>query len=155
MSELNPYDKFLDGRPLEEILSATPDAVSALLAKMGAAKAATAPAPGKWSPAEIVCHLADCEVAFGFRLRQTLAEPGHTIQPFDQDKWAPPYVGIAAADALAAFSALRKWNLLLLKYALRCRGEACARRSVTAIGLATWSARHSASTSPSVAIASP
>ena len=118
MSELNPYDKFLDGRPLEEILSATPDAVSALLAKMGAAKAATAPAPGKWSPAEIVCHLADCEVAFGFRLRQTLAEPGHTIQPFDQDKWAPPYVGIAAADALAAFSALRKWNLLLLKYAL-------------------------------------
>jgi hypothetical protein len=118
MSDLNPYDKYLDGRAVEEILAATPAAISALIEKMGPAKAAAALAPGKWSPAEIVCHLADCEVAFGFRLRQTLAEPGHTIQPFDQDKWAPPYAGIAAADALAAFGALRKWNLLLLAYAL-------------------------------------
>lgn len=118
MSDLNPYDKYLDGRPLEAIMSATPAAMGALLSKLGPAKAAAAPAPGKWSPAQILCHLADCELAFGFRLRQTLAEPGHTIQPFDQDKWAPPYAGISAADALAAFAALRKWNLLLLAYAL-------------------------------------
>ena len=118
MSELNPYDKFRDGRPLEVILVSTPDALAALFQKLGSEKAAAAPAPGKWSPAQIVCHLADCEIAFGFRLRQTLAEPGHTIQPFDQDKWAPPYTGISAADALAAFAALRRWNLLLLAYAL-------------------------------------
>ena len=27
-------------------------------------------------------------MAFGFRLRQALAEPSHVIQPFDQDAWA-------------------------------------------------------------------
>ncbi len=118
MSELNPYDKFLDGRPLDAILSATPDEVGKSLAAIGMEKASQAPAPGKWSPAEIVCHLADCELVFGFRLRQTLAEDGPTIQPFDQDRWAATYRGIPAAEALAVFTALRNWNLRLMRTAL-------------------------------------
>jgi len=118
MSELNPYEKFLDGRPLGTILAASPAAIATQLEAIGLVKSATSPAPGKWSAAEIVCHLADCELAFGFRLRQTLAEKDHVIQPFDQDKWAPPYHGISAKDALAAFAALRNWNLLLIGKAL-------------------------------------
>lgn len=118
MSELNPYTKYLDGRSLEHILNSTPAAVSVLLESMGPQKAAAAPAPGKWSPAEIVAHLADCDLAFGFRLRQTLAEEGHVLQPFDQDRWAENYSGITAAQALAAFTALRHWNLLLIAKAL-------------------------------------
>ncbi len=118
MSELNPYAKFLDGRPIETILNTTPHEIGNILSAIGTAKSTTPPAPGKWSPAEIVCHLADCELAFGFRLRQTLAEDNHTIQPFDQDKWAPVYPGIPAAEALAAFAALRHWNILLIAKAL-------------------------------------
>ena len=119
MSELNPYAKFLDGRPVETILEATPAKVAGLIKSIGQEKAATPPAPGKWSPAEIVCHLADCELAFGFRLRQTLAEENHVVQPFDQEKWAAVYPGIDAQKALTAFSALRVWNLLLIGAALR------------------------------------
>ena len=115
MAELNPYEKFLDGRPVETILAATPDAIATQLDKIGPAKSTSAPAPGKWSPAEIICHLADCEIAFGFRLRQTLAEKDHIIQPFNQDKWAAPYPGIPAQKALAAFTALRNWNLFSLR----------------------------------------
>ncbi len=118
MSELNPYDKYLDGRPLETILASTPSEIAASLQAIGAENVATPPAPGKWSPAEIVCHLADCELAFGFRLRQTLAEDNHVVQPFDQEKWAAPYPGIPAKQALDAFSALRSWNLLLIAAAL-------------------------------------
>ncbi len=118
MIELNPYAKFLDGRPLETILSATSHEIANKLQMIGPEKASDPPAPGKWSPAEIVCHLADCEIAFGFRLRQTLAEDHHVLQPFDQEKWASPYNGIAAKDALAAFSAFRKWNLQLIAKAL-------------------------------------
>lgn len=118
MSELNPYEKFLDGRPLETILAATPTEIASLLKKIGEPKSAQSPAPGKWSPAEIICHLADCEIAFGFRLRQTLAEDNHVIQPFDQDKWAATYSGIAAPQAYAAFSALRNWNLALIERTL-------------------------------------
>jgi hypothetical protein len=114
MTELNPYAKFLDGRPLEAILSATSHEIANKLQMIGPEKSSEPPAPGKWSPAEIVCHLADCEIAFAFRLRQTLAEDHHVLQPFDQEKWAAPYPGIAARDALAAFTALRTWNLKLI-----------------------------------------
>ncbi len=118
MSELNPYAKFLDGRPLETVLSATSHEIANKLQMIGPEKASEPPAPGKWSPAEIVCHLADCEIAFAFRLRQTLAEDHHILQPFDQEKWAATYQGINAKDALAAFSAFRKWNLQLIAKAL-------------------------------------
>lgn len=118
MSELNPYAKFLDGRPLEAILSATSHEIANKLQMIGPDRASEAPAPGKWSPAEIVCHLADCEIAFAFRLRQTLAEHHHVLQPFDQEKWAAPYKGITAKEALAAFTALRHWNLKLIAKAL-------------------------------------
>jgi hypothetical protein len=115
MSELNPYAKFLDGRPLDAILSATSHEIANRLQMIGSEKAAEPPAPGKWSAAEIVCHLADCEIAFAFRLRQTLAEDHHVLQPFDQDKWAASYMGLTAKQALSAFTALRQWNLLLIK----------------------------------------
>ena len=72
-------------------------------------------APGKWSPREIACHLADCELAFSFRLRQSLAEDGHVMQPFDQDRWAANYAAYDAGAALAVFSAVRAWNMALLR----------------------------------------
>ncbi len=120
MSDLNPYAKFLDGRPLDVILDESAGAIASLLEAIGSANASTPPAPGKWSAAEIVSHLADCEIAFGFRMRQTLAEDNHTIQPFDQDRWAAAsgYPGIGAAQALAAFAAGREWNLQLIRRAL-------------------------------------
>jgi len=127
MSELNPYAKFLDGRPVETILSSTSHEIANKLQMIGPERVSVSPAPGKWSPAEIVCHLADCEIAFGFRLRQTLAEDHHILQPFDQEKWAAPYKGIAAKDAFAAFTAIRNWNLLLIGKTL----AASATRPVT------------------------
>jgi hypothetical protein len=127
MSELNPYDKFLDGRPLEEILHATTDKIAFLLAQIGVEGSQKPPAPGKWSPAQIIAHLADCEIVFAFRLRQTLAEDNHTIQPFDQDKWAATYAGITAGSALGVFSSVRRWNLQLIRNAL----PAAADRKVT------------------------
>ena len=85
MNELNPYAKFLDGRPLEAILSSTAHEIANKLQMIDPEKVSQPAAPGKWSPAEIVCHLADCEIAFAFRLRQTLADDHHVLQPFDQD----------------------------------------------------------------------
>jgi DinB superfamily len=117
MPELNPYARFVDSRPIVEILTSTPSALSDLAEAIGPARIGIAPAPGKWTPAEILCHLADCEVAFGFRLRQTLAEDDYVIQPFDQAKWASAYPGITAPQALAAFTAMREWNLILIRNA--------------------------------------
>jgi hypothetical protein len=118
MSEANPYDKFLDGRPLEVILGSTAFEIDLLLKAIGPEKVSVSPAPGKWSPAEIVAHLADCELVFGFRLRQTLAEDAPVIQPFDQDKWAATYPGVSASQALDVFTNMRGWNLRLISLAL-------------------------------------
>ncbi len=115
MSELNPYEKFLDGRPIQDILSASPATLAGLIESIGPARATIPPAPGKWNAAEIVSHLADCELVFAFRLRQTLAEDNPTIQPFDQEKWAAHYPSIPANQALDVFAALRGWNLQLLR----------------------------------------
>ena len=127
MSDLNPYDGFLNGQPLETILGSTSSEIGKLIDALGPEKSLLAPAPGKWSAAEIVCHLADCELVFGFRLRQTLAEDAPVIEPFDQDKWAAPYIGVPASAALETFTALRGWNLRLINGAL----PAAAHRPVT------------------------
>jgi len=123
VSERNPYEKFLDGRALDTILAATPGEIGRLILAVGAEKENAAPAPGKWSAAEIIAHLADCELVFGFRLRQTLAENAPTIQPFDQDKWAATYTGVPAKQALEVFTALRGWNLRLIGLALPEAGD--------------------------------
>jgi hypothetical protein len=118
MSSLNPYQQYLDGTPLETILGRTAARIRSLIERIGPGKSGAAPAPGKWSAAEIVCHLADCEIAFGFRLRQTLAEDNHLVQPFDQQRWALAYPGVEAGQALDAFTGLRSWNLGLISKAL-------------------------------------
>src|SRR3970282_1922250 len=46
------------------------------------------PRPGKWSVQEIVAHLADTELVYGFRLRMMLAQSGCPLQAYDQDQWA-------------------------------------------------------------------
>jgi hypothetical protein len=94
------------------------DELERLLALIGDKKMDKPPAPGKWSAAQIMAHLADCELVFAFRLRQTLAEDGPLIQPFDQDKWAATYTAVPAAQALGVFKALRGWNLRLIALAL-------------------------------------
>src|SRR5580704_15360944 len=42
------------------------------------------PVPEKWSIAEIVAHLADAELAMGWRLRNMLANPGVALTWWDQ-----------------------------------------------------------------------
>ncbi len=111
---MNPYESQLANKDPLQIVASTPVRLTSLLDQIGAEAVQSAPAPGKWSVREIVCHLADCEIAFAFRLRQTLAEPRHVIQPFDQEKWAATYAGYNAPAALALFKSLREWNRLLI-----------------------------------------
>jgi hypothetical protein len=74
-------------------------------------------APGKWSIAEILAHLADTELVAGWRMRLVLGQNGAVIQAFDQDIWAGAfnYGRRRAETALEMFRVLRDNNLLLLK----------------------------------------
>lgn len=94
-----------------EVIAATPGQLATFVRTLGPERIEKSLAPGKWTAREIVCHLADCEIVFSYRLRQTLAEEHHVIQPFDQDKFAKVYAAYDAPAALAVFSALRRWNI--------------------------------------------
>ena len=112
---MNPYASHLGGRNPIEVISTTAAQLQKFTRELGPERAEQSPAPGKWNPREIICHLADCEVVFAYRLRQGLAEEHHVIQPFDQDRFAANYGIHDLASALAVFSALRNWNLQLIR----------------------------------------
>lgn len=115
--EANPYAKFLGGQDARAVIASTPGLLSQAIAALTPERALAAVAPGKWSPRQIVAHLADCELAHGFRLRQTLAATGGEpalLQPFDQDAWARHDEGYDLASALETFRAVRGWNLKLI-----------------------------------------
>lgn len=112
---MNPYASQLGDQDPIRVLSATASRLQELAESLGDSRIEQPIAPGKWSPRQIFIHLADCELAFGFRYRQTLAEDNHMVQPFDQDKWAGAYAAYDAAQALETFTALRRWNLALVR----------------------------------------
>lgn len=111
---MNPYAPILRNRDPLQVVRSTPGRLAELLDQLGQEGAKRSLAPGKWSVREIICHLADCELVFAFRLRQTLAETHHVIQPFDQEKWAAAYGAFDAATALEVFTIVRKWNVKLV-----------------------------------------
>jgi hypothetical protein len=82
--------KFLGDASPREVIDETAGRLKFLIERLGS-HGEEAPAPGKWSARQIVCHLADCEIVFAFRLRQALTQEYHVIQPFDQDLWATLY----------------------------------------------------------------
>ncbi|HJR16798.1 MAG TPA: DinB family protein [Gemmatimonadales bacterium] len=74
-------------------------------------------APGKWSVIEVIQHLADSDLVFGFRLRMILTEDQPPLQGYDQDAWARTfqYREVELHTALAQLHGLRVANIHLLK----------------------------------------
>jgi len=70
-------------------------------------------APGKWTARQILIHLAQMEIAFGYRVRMALATASYAAQNFDQDRWLAAETSVAAIDARDAMLALNRMNLAL------------------------------------------
>src|ERR1700675_4678043 len=77
----------VDGQESLKVQAATPKKLKRLIKGVPAGKLRKRPAPGKWSVAEILAHLADGEIAVGWRMRATLGAPGTPVVAFDQDSW--------------------------------------------------------------------
>ena len=111
---LNPYAGALGEREPVEVMASTPEKLERFLGGLSSEQIEKRPAPGKWSLREIVTHLADCELAFGFRLRQGAAGV-QMIQPFDQDDWARNYAAYDIDAAMTTYRALRAWNIAFIR----------------------------------------
>src|SRR6516164_6683393 len=75
------------------------------------------PSPDKWCVLEILGHLADVELVYGYRLRQMLADNKPTIAPIDQDAWARNlnYLDSPPSELVAFYGLARHHNLQLLR----------------------------------------
>ena len=75
------------------------------------------PSPEKWCALEILGHLADVEIIYGYRLRQMLADAKPVIAPLDQDAWARNlnYLQSPASELVAFYGLGRNHNLRLLR----------------------------------------
>jgi uncharacterized damage-inducible protein DinB len=112
---LNPYARFLQQEDPLTIIATTTDRFEQLIATATREQLEFRPSPKKWSVRDILCHLADTETAYAFRLRQTVAEAHHRIQPYNQDAFAAAYEERTSREGLDTFSAIRRWNLLFIR----------------------------------------
>ena len=80
-------NKLRAGRDPVALMKAAPARFARAVAGLSASQLRRRPARGKWSIIEILGHLYDTEVVYGWRYRLTLAEPGSPIQGYDQARW--------------------------------------------------------------------
>ena len=99
-----------DRDPLE-VLAETPARLRRLAAERPPDAFGRRPAPGVWSPLDIVTHLADMEWVFGFRMRTILCDDGPALAGVDQGRWAALGAPRHAGEAIEMFADLRRWNL--------------------------------------------
>jgi hypothetical protein len=111
----NPYEHFVGKLDPVAVIAETAPRLAAVLQTLGPERCELPAAEGKWSPREVTAHLADCELMHGVRMREALAEDTPVVHPFDQDAWARRYAAYDLASGLATFSALRVWNLRLIR----------------------------------------
>jgi hypothetical protein len=108
---------YLGRRDPMRVLATTPSRLARLVEGRRRSALSRRPAPGKWSTVEIVAHLVDAEIAFGWRIRSMIASPGVSLAWWDEHLWAEKcaYAQIPVLESLATFRALRSSNLALLR----------------------------------------
>lgn len=111
----NPYREDLGGRDPIQVMAETPRHIESLVSNMTADDLKRSYAPGKWTAAQLLVHLAQTELALTHRARMALSEAGYTAQPFNQDAWMDRESGADAATALRAYLALRALNLQMYR----------------------------------------
>jgi hypothetical protein len=97
-------------------MAAFPAELGRLVESLSAGDLERRPQLGEWSAKEVVAHLAETEVAFGWRLRTMVADDRPALAPYDQNAWATVlvYDGYGVQQALRLFEVLRASHCGLL-----------------------------------------
>ena len=111
----NPYATDLGGRDAIEALDDTPARIAGAVSGWTSAQFERTYAPGKWTIRQILCHLAQAELALGTRVRFALTEADYVAQPFAQDEWLRLDGSLDGPTALAVYTTLRVMNLAMFR----------------------------------------
>jgi hypothetical protein len=103
----------VEGKDPIAVQRETPAALARLIASVPEEKLNRTPAPGKWSLAAIVAHLAEAEIALSWRYRQIAEKEGAALAGYDQNLWYQlgEYDSRDLQESLAQFRLLREANL--------------------------------------------
>ena len=102
-----------DREPLA-VLRQTPTAVRAMCAQLTDAQWGTPMADGEWTALQVVGHLLDVEVVYGFRWRLILTEDRPSYPGYDEKRWSL-LPRPTPSQLLAALEGLRAVNLAVLE----------------------------------------
>ena len=107
-----------DKEPLT-VLRHTPSAVAEAIDGVTSTQLRTPEGRNKWSIVQVLQHLADSDLVWGWRVRLILAHDRPQITGYDQDLWAERlhYADAEPSEALATLDILRRENLRLIERA--------------------------------------
>jgi len=144
------YGPYVAGVPDGDITRTLAEQGEALLARLkplSAEQAAHAYAPGKWTVKEVVCHIADAERIFAYRVLRIGRGDATPLAAFEENSYAAT---CGANDRsletlLAEFAAVRGATLALLRWlpeAAWARRGTASGKEVSVRGLAWITAGH-------------
>ena len=136
MSQRESFDEYTariasyvgDRDPMRMLRSA-PRRLARAIAGVSRGRLTRRPAPGKWSAGEILAHLSEIEMLWGYRVRTMLERQDPEIVGMDQEVWARVgrYGKRDPRASLALYTALRRAHVALLS-ALSAKDRARAGR---------------------------
>lgn len=109
--------KLLGNRDPLTVFAELADAVAELTKGLSDEDAKRPEREGKWSVMQVVQHLVDSEVVYGYRARLIVAEKAPTILGYDQDRWSTMlhYSDETLADSIRDLRVMRARNLRFLR----------------------------------------
>jgi hypothetical protein len=113
---MRKIDGYRAGRSPIPLLSTGPAKIARAVQGLTPSQLRRRPAPGKWSIAEILGHLLDTEIVYGYRCRMALSEPGRPVQAYNQGIWTESlrHRRRNGPRTVAQIQVLRKVNLELV-----------------------------------------
>lgn len=105
----------LNGMDPIDVLESTSSRLETLINKIE--KQESQSSHNRWSATEILAHLAESEIVYGYRIRKALNASGTAIEATDQNVWVNNAVYLQKNPqlALTLFQILRKANITFLK----------------------------------------
>lgn len=113
---MRKIDGYRAGRPPLPLMRTGPGKIARAVQGLTPSQLRRRPARGKWSISEILGHLLDTEIVYGFRYRMAISESGRQILAYDQAAWAEQlrHRRLSGPRTVAQIQALRKVNLQLV-----------------------------------------
>jgi hypothetical protein len=112
---ITPYTNYLGDRDPLAAIRDNLDRIAGFARGWASDRFERSYAPGKWSARQILTHLAQTEMALGARARMTLTTPQYVAQAFDQDSWVAREPRMSGPEALEAFLAIGRMNLVFFE----------------------------------------